>query len=72
MTNIGDVFIATSIVPGVPSQEIIFRGIQLGFEEIPPLSIYDLTEGIAGHPKGSTVTGITLEEAGFVLPPEAP
>jgi len=72
MTNKGDKFLVKSIVPGVLNQEIIFKGIQPGFDEFPALALYDLTADIEGHPKGSTVTRPTLEEYGFVLPSEAP
>ncbi len=35
-----------------------------------PLELWNLTEDISGHPKGSTVSRRTLEMAGFaVLPP---
>jgi hypothetical protein len=72
MAKDGDVFVAVSLVPGVSNQKVIFRHVQPGFEELPSISMYDLTEDISGHPKDSTVSRNTLEESGYVLPQEAP
>lgn len=35
----------------------------------PPVALYNLTEDIPGHPKGSTVAAETLRKAGFDVPP---
>jgi hypothetical protein len=72
MANKGDRFLITSVVPGVLNQEVVFRGIQLGFEELPATALYDLTKNIEGHTVGSTLARSTLEEYGYVFPPDAP
>jgi len=72
MANPGDRFIAQSVVPNVPSMEIVYRGTQKGFEDLPDMPLYDLTVDISGHPIGSTVTRCTLDSSGFVLPNDAP
>lgn len=35
----------------------------------PPMPLYTLTEDLPGHPKGSTLSGETLEQLGYRLPP---
>ena len=70
--NKGDRFLAKSIIPNVKDQIVIYKGIQPGFDELPALALYDLTEELVGHPALSTVTRPTLEEYGFVLPDNAP
>ena len=35
-----------------------------------PVPLYNLTRGIPGHPKHSTVSGATLRAAGFTPPPK--
>lgn len=49
-----------------------FRGVQeTGLHDFPPFELYDLTENIPGHPKGSTVSRQTLEKAGYSVPPRS-
>lgn len=43
-----------------------------GEPSLPKLEMYNLTKDIPGHPKGSTVTRQTLEQAGFKVPPTPP
>lgn len=45
-----------------------FGGIQEGARGAPGFDFYTLDEDIAGHPKGSSVTGETLTKAGYKLP----
>jgi hypothetical protein len=73
MANIGDKFIARSLVPGVPAITVVYIGMQeTGFKEFPDFALYNLTSDLPGHPTHSTVGKDVLEENGFVLPPEAP
>lgn len=47
----------------------------VGLQERPgraPVPLYNLTRGIPGHPKSSTVSGATLRAAGFTPPPPPP
>lgn len=46
-----------------------YIGRQEGGRGIEDLDLYNLTEDIPGHPKGSTVARSTLEAAGFHVPP---
>lgn len=46
-----------------------YVGFQPGSTTIPGFDIFNLTEDIPGHTKGSTVSRQTLEEAGFTVPP---
>ena len=45
-----------------------YIGRQRGIDSRENFELYNLTEEIPGHPKGSTVPGKTLEVAGFRLP----
>lgn len=72
MANKGDRFVAQSVIPNVPSMEVIYMFVQKGFAHIPDMPMYDLTVDIPGHPTGSTVSRSTLENSGFVLPNDAP
>ena len=47
----------------------IFRGWQERGRGKSPIALYNLTRGIPGHPKGSTVSDATLRAAGFTPPP---
>jgi hypothetical protein len=68
----GDRVLVHSVIPGVPSQEIIYIGEQkLDLEGKEITSLYNLTKDVTGHPTGSTVSSITLEdELGYILPTE--
>lgn len=53
----------------------------IGWQEVPggrPFALYNLTRAIDGHPCGSTVSMLTLENAGYrvrrprLLPPRQP
>jgi hypothetical protein len=68
----GDKVLVHSVIPGVPSQEIIYIGEQqMDLEGTVFMSLWNLTKNIEGHPIGSTVTTQTLEEeAGYILPME--
>lgn len=46
----------------------VFIGRQDGIGKTPGFDLYNLTEDIPGHPKGSSVSRGTLEEAGFIVP----
>jgi hypothetical protein len=73
MPKRGDRFLATSVVPGVESQEVIFEGIQeVGFADYPDFPLYTLTKQVHDHPIGSTFGRDTLEDFGYVLESEAP
>lgn len=45
-----------------------FKAVQEGHGHFPDYELYDLTADIPGHPKGSTVSGDTLKEAGYTIP----
>lgn len=45
-----------------------FLGIQKGPNGKPGIELYNLTQDVNGHPKGSTVSRQTLESAGFSVP----
>lgn len=47
----------------------VFIGLQETGRGRQPIPIYNLTRGIPGHPKGSTVSAATLRAAGFTPPP---
>jgi hypothetical protein len=73
MPTKGDKFVAKSIVPGITDQVVEFVGIQdIGVEGYPSFGLYNLTQGIAGHPAHSTVSKATLTDYGFVLSDDAP
>ena len=73
MPNRGDRFLAKSILPNLVDQEVIFEGIQeVGLNDYPDFPLYTLTQDIAGHVKGSTLSRDTLTDYGFVLESEAP
>jgi len=55
-----------------PPAPATFLGTQKGYKTIPDYDLYDLTQDLPGHPKGSTVTRETLEDAGFTVPPKPP
>lgn len=67
---------AAERVPEIPSAQeqepdqkiapVVYRG------PMGPMHLYDLTADIPGHPAGSTVSGGTLREAGFVIPAGMP
>lgn len=43
----------------------------VGWQPVPrgrPFALYNLTRAIPGHPAGSTVSALTLENAGFRVP----
>lgn len=46
----------------------IFLGIQPGYENLPPVELYNLLAPVGHHPAGSTVSRKTLEDHGY-LPP---
>jgi hypothetical protein len=48
---------------------VVWLGYQRGPAMTSPVELYHLTEDIAGHPCGSTVSRQTLEAAGFDVPP---
>lgn len=45
-----------------------YVGWQPGTEEVSGFPLYTLIENIPGHPQWSTVSGKTLEDAGYRLP----
>lgn len=47
----------------------VFKGLQERPGGKTPIPLYNLTRGIPGHPKGSTVSAGTLRAAGFTPPP---
>lgn len=58
-----------------PTPALEFVGEQEGVGNIPNFKLYNLKEGIPGHPEGSTVTAETLAKEGFdvsKLPTEPP
>jgi len=57
------------VKPVAPAE---FLGTQKGFKTVPDFDLYNLTQDIPSHPKGSTVTRETLEEAGFAVQPKPP
>ena len=46
-----------------------YVGRQEGSTQVAGFSLYTLMQEIPGHPQWSTVSGKTLEDAGFILPP---
>jgi hypothetical protein len=48
----------------------VYLGTQPGFENLPPVDLYNLNAKVGRHPAGSTVSRKTLEENGLI-PPEA-
>lgn len=54
--------------PSRPLAPASFEGIQRRPHRS-PLTLWTLTAAIPGHPAGSTLTGTTLEAAGYRLPP---
>lgn len=58
-----------------PSSTKVAPAVHIGDQEMPggkpSIPLYNLTEDIPGHPKGSTVTGETLTRAGYDLPDKA-
>lgn len=58
-----------------PPAPVVYVGMQEGLPAangrpaIPGFEIFNLTQDIPGHSKGSTVTRETLEKAGFAVPP---
>lgn len=46
----------------------VFLGIQPGFNDIPPVELYNLLAPVGRHPVGSTVSRKTLEDHGYALP----
>lgn len=60
---------------GARPAPVEYQGFQEGYGDIPGFHLYNLTEDIPGHPKGSTVGRETLAKAGFDvsgLPTETP
>jgi hypothetical protein len=51
-----------------PRAPVVWLGYQYGPALTLPVELYHLTEDIAGHPCGSTVSRQTLEAAGFDVP----
>jgi hypothetical protein len=49
----------------------VWVGHQTWAGHAPIIELYNLTEDITGHPRGSTVSRETLEAAGFNVPPPA-
>jgi hypothetical protein len=47
----------------------VYLGTQPGFENLPPVELYNLKTNVGPHPAGSTVSRKTLEDNGFT-PPE--
>lgn len=46
-----------------------YLGLQRGIPgKVPDQALFNLTEDIPGHPKGSTVSRETLEKAGYEVP----
>ena len=75
MATKGDQFLAQSIIPGIPSQTIVFIGIQPLYEDHEggeSVALYNITQDVPDHPKHSTLSRWTLEDMGYVLPKEAP
>jgi hypothetical protein len=54
-----------------PVAPVTFLGMQQRAGGKPPLELYNLTQGIEGHPVGSTLTRETLEAKGFRVPSRA-
>lgn len=59
--------------PSVPGERrpvaVVAKGeMDFGLEGMPKFQFYDLQEEIPGHPKGSTVSQKTLEDAGYAVP----
>lgn len=49
-----------------------YLGIQRGIPgKVADQPLFNLTEDIPGHPKGSTVSRETLEKAGFAIPEDS-
>ena len=48
----------------------VYLGTQPGFENLPPVELYNLIAKVGPHPVGSTVSRKTLEDNG-VTPPES-
>jgi len=48
----------------------VYLGTQPGFENLPPVDLYNLVTKVGRHPVGSTVSRKTLEDHG-VIPPGA-
>lgn len=51
-----------------PVAPVEYKGFQPGFEDKPGFHLYNLTEDIPGHTKGSTVSEKTLRAAGYTPP----
>lgn len=55
---------------GAPVAQVTPKGYQPGYQDVPGFELFNLEHDIPGHPKGSTVTAASIEEAGYRMPPE--
>jgi len=46
----------------------VYLGTQPGFEQVPPVELYNLLAKVGQHPVGSTVSRKTLEDHGLTPP----
>lgn len=46
----------------------VYLGTQPGFNDVPPVELFNLLIKVGNHPAGSTVSGKTLEHFGYELP----
>lgn len=65
----GDLFGGGEEPPAPPKKaKLSYKGFQEGTEKTPGFHLWDLEQGIPGHPKGSTISSITLKNEGYEVP----
>jgi len=70
----GDLFPGGPVPPALPkkSPRLRYKGFQEGTAKMAGFHLWDLEQDIPGHPRGSTISSITLEREGYAVPEPPP